>query len=105
MSHRVADFAGDELRALDHVLRRLERLQFLDASPRREHALRRAWSTRAPWDLLTAAAFATRAAAQLLRIASNATRDTWREDATREALDLMEAARELAAASLRWSWR
>lgn len=79
---RAPDFAGDELRALDHVLRRMERLAFLDVDPRREHALRRTWSTRAPWDLLTASAFATRASARLLRVASSATRDRWREDAT-----------------------
>ncbi len=104
MLRPAPDFAGDELRALDHVLRRVERFRFIGPNYRRERALQRAWSTRAPWDLLTAAAHATRAAASILRGAAHTTNDRAAEDATHEGLDLMDAAHALAVASLR-GWR
>lgn len=95
----LPDPMGEELRALDGALRRLERFQYLPPDPRRERALSAAFTSRASWDALRAAAHASRAAARVLNIATHHALDRPRADAAYCAGELLDAVRRLALAA------
>lgn len=97
----VPDPLGPELRAVESTLRRLQRFDYLRPDPRRDRAVYTVFATRAPWDALALAAYASRDAARVLNIARSARTDDSSASAAYHAGELLADTLALTAAAER----